>query len=114
MSGELRYLVVTFPTTHEVLSGERRLRGLGVDCEFIPVPVPIDASCGFCLRLPVPRGEGEGDALLSRAMGIEHEALWRVIEGASWKERMYERIDETDRRAGHALSPAGPECEARS
>ena len=103
MSGEFRYLVLTFPTTHAVLAGERALLGLGLDPELIPVPSQIDSSCGFCLRLGVPADPAGRERLLNDAESLDHEALWKIIEGASWKERTYERIDETDRRAGPGL-----------
>ena len=95
MSGEFRHLVLTFVSTHAVLAGERALRRLGLEPEFIAVPAEIDSSCGFCLRFPVPADAAERRALWGAASSVEHEALWKITEGASWKERRYERIDET-------------------
>ncbi|MGO8694093.1 MAG: DUF3343 domain-containing protein [Rectinemataceae bacterium] len=96
MSYELRYLVLTFVSTHMVLAGERTLRASGLEPEFIPVPREIDSSCGFCLRLALPSGSAGREAAFASAEGVAHETLWKIFEGASWKERRYERIAETD------------------
>ncbi|HLO66224.1 MAG TPA: DUF3343 domain-containing protein [Holophaga sp.] len=81
-------LLATFPTTHAVLSAEKRLKALGLAAELIPVPRQIRSSCGFCLLAEAPAGEAP-----LRALGPE--SLWRVLEpGPGHPRRRYEPCPE--------------------
>jgi len=60
------------------------------------VPGEIDSSCGFCLRLPAAASLREDGTFQAALQGVEKEAMWRLFEGSSWRERRYERIDQAD------------------
>jgi hypothetical protein len=77
-------ILATYPTTHAVLSAEKRLKARGIMLELVPVPRSVRSSCGFGILADLEPG-------LLRETGAE--ALWRVLEPAPpARRRTYERL----------------------
>ncbi len=41
--------VILFPTVHDVMAAERRLRTAGLWCDMVPTPRQLSSDCGMAL-----------------------------------------------------------------
>lgn len=77
-------ILATYPSTHAVLSAEKRLKALGHALELVPVPRSVHSACGFGILSDLPRD-------LLRDTGAE--GLWTVREPVPpERRRHYERL----------------------
>ena len=49
-----RVLYLLFTTIHDVLKAEKRLKGVKVDVEVVPVPRSLSSDCGVCIKSSGP------------------------------------------------------------
>lgn len=47
----MKYYIIVFKNTHTAMSGEKKLKEIGMDFRIMPTPTTITQSCGICIRL---------------------------------------------------------------
>lgn len=55
----IKYFILTFPSTHQVLMAEKLLLVKGIRHEIIPTPKNISSDCGMSIRLLAAGGNIE-------------------------------------------------------
>jgi hypothetical protein len=87
-------LILALATTHQVISGERKLLALGVEVEVIPKPQTVRGECGVVLSIPWEQRRQAMKALFS--LEVELTNIYQSDQG---------RLLELDRRV--VLSDVG-------
>ncbi|MBM6837683.1 DUF3343 domain-containing protein [Clostridium saudiense] len=47
----MKYYIIVFKNTHTAMSGEKKLKEVGMNFRIMPTPTTITQSCGICIRL---------------------------------------------------------------
>lgn len=47
----MSYYIIVFKNTHTAMSGEKKLKDIGMNFRIMPTPTTITQSCGICIRL---------------------------------------------------------------
>lgn len=69
----MMYYIIVFKNTHTAMSGEKKLKEIGINFRIMPTPTTITQSCGICIRL-------EEEANVNRVINeklIEFKAIYK-------------------------------------
>ena len=47
----MNYHIIVFKNTHDAMSAENKLSGLGYSFRIMPTPTLVTQSCGICVRI---------------------------------------------------------------
>ena len=47
----MKYYIIVFKNTHTAVSGEKKLKEIGMNFRIMPTPTTITQSCGICIRI---------------------------------------------------------------
>ena len=47
----MKYYIIVFKNTYTAMSGEKKLKEIGLNFRIMPTPTTITQSCGICIRL---------------------------------------------------------------
>ena len=47
----MKYYIIVFKNTHTAMSGEKKLKEIGMNFRIMPTPTTITQSCGICIRI---------------------------------------------------------------
>ena len=47
----MKYYIIVFKNTLDAMSGEKYVKGMGIDFRMMPTPTSITQSCGLCVRI---------------------------------------------------------------
>ena len=47
----MKYYIIVFKNTHTAMSGEKKLKEIGMNFRIMPTPTTITQCCGICIRL---------------------------------------------------------------
>ncbi|MBC5625210.1 DUF3343 domain-containing protein [Clostridium sp. NSJ-49] len=73
----MKYYIIVFKNTHTAMSGEKKLKEIGMNFRIMPTPTTITQSCGICIRL-------EDEESVNRVINeevIEFKAIYKRDNG---------------------------------
>lgn len=68
----MKYQLLLFESTHQVLKAELILKGAGIRHEIIPTPKEISSDCGVSVRIPFEAFDAEKTADLMASAKLNY------------------------------------------
>ena len=83
MCNESDYSIISFPSTHHAMAGEKIAEGVckNKETRLIPIPPEVSAGCGLALKLPYDITELVLDTLMKEGIQVEGVFLVQCLDG---------------------------------
>ena len=83
MCNESGYSIISFPSTHHAMAGEKIAEGVckNKEARLIPIPPEVSAGCGLALKLPSSILELVLDTLMKEGIQIEGAFFVHLSDG---------------------------------